>query len=406
MIDEPRIALAASPREWAQKLHRHVADHGGARVRATVLHPRDAIDEDYDVLVADDTTSFLTPRLVELLHELARTVLGVYDPGDPRGKEDLLVLGVDAVLPRDAAPEAFVEALVDLAASRGGPVVQERVDPAAGAGRDGTRTPATHGRMTAVVASSGGAGATEVAVALAAACGARGDATVVVDADDVSPSLAPRLGLPVYPNLRAAVDAVEQRTGLLADLLVAVDAGGFWALPGIGSAANWGDLRPARTLEALRAITGMRRQVLVNVGHRIEDVPAPGGAARYGLARHVACTADAIVVVALPTPAGLARLFDWVADLRAFAADVPLHVLCNRAPSSSFVRAEITAEIMRTFAPASLWFAPADPRLDGAAWRQEVVATGPFARAVASMAATAVPPLVVPGRRRWRRRAA
>jgi hypothetical protein len=65
---EPRIAIAASPREWAQRLHRHVADHGGALVRATVLHPKDALVEDVDVLVVDDVTSFLSPRLVDELH--------------------------------------------------------------------------------------------------------------------------------------------------------------------------------------------------------------------------------------------------------------------------------------------------------------------------------------------------
>ncbi|MEX0657860.1 MAG: hypothetical protein WD080_01885, partial [Egibacteraceae bacterium] len=80
MTGEPEIALAASPRDWAQRLHRHLADHGGARVRATVLHPHDALAETYAVLVVDDTTSFLSHRLLDELRRTGRRVLGVYDP--------------------------------------------------------------------------------------------------------------------------------------------------------------------------------------------------------------------------------------------------------------------------------------------------------------------------------------
>ena len=41
----------------------------------------------------------------------------------------------------------------------------------------------------------------------------RPSAAVLVDADDVSPTVAPRLGLPIEPNLRTAIDAVEHGRG-------------------------------------------------------------------------------------------------------------------------------------------------------------------------------------------------
>ena len=79
-MSEPVLALAASPCDWARRLHRHVTDHGGALVRSTVLHPHDTLAEAYDVLVADDTTSFLTRNLVEQLRAQGRRILGVFDP--------------------------------------------------------------------------------------------------------------------------------------------------------------------------------------------------------------------------------------------------------------------------------------------------------------------------------------
>src|SRR5918998_3612317 len=78
-MDEPVIVVAASPRDWANRLRHHVADRGGARIRGTVLHCEDAVAESYDVFIADDTTSFLTRRLVTRLHGQGRLVLGVYE---------------------------------------------------------------------------------------------------------------------------------------------------------------------------------------------------------------------------------------------------------------------------------------------------------------------------------------
>jgi hypothetical protein len=286
--DEPRIALAASPRGWAHALHRHVADHGGARVRATVLHHRDAVAEDYDVFVADDTTSFLTRRLITELHRLGRGVLGVFDPDDPRGKDDLLDLGVDDVIARDAEPAAFVAALTALHRSARRPVddeldrlVRGLAEPAAIPVAPGTAAGAAlHGgsssgralgappgappgaapdapvaprRLVAVGGAGGGTGATEVAIALAAAAGRPGRGAVLVDADEGAPALAQRLGLAPYPNLRAAVDALETGEDP-ADLLADVSAGGFAVLPGLSAVRGWAELRAQPAVAVLETL--------------------------------------------------------------------------------------------------------------------------------------------------------
>ena len=435
--DEPRIALAASPREWAQRLHRHVADHGGAVVRATVLHPKDALTEDVDVFCVDDTTSFLSPRLVDELHRRGRSVLGVFDPEDPRGKGELVDCGVDELIARDASPAAFVEALGRLAGRARPPVDAElgtllRKPPtpdelatdrplvsgaahtehpqhatapaAASVPPPPRRAPSlVPGQVTAVAGVGGGVGATEVAAGLAAASGRRGDTTVLVDLDDVAPALAQRLHTPLYPNVRAALDAMERREGTVTDVLTTVREGRFELLPGLASPRSWRDLRPAQVADLLRALTTVRRHVLCNTGHRVEDVAGPGATARYGLARHVLALADTVVAVVAPSPVGVTRALEWFAVLDELRDDPVAHVVFNRAPTARFLRVELANELRRSVAPAGVWYLPDDARVADAAWRGELAGAGAFTRSLATLADAVLPTRTdVPSRRRRR----
>lgn len=419
-MDDPRIALAASPRDWPQRLHRYVADHGGARVKATVLHPTDALAEDFDVFVADDTTSFLSKRLVDDLHSRGRTVLGVYDPDDESSKGELLDVGVDDVLSRDAHPADFVTAVAALSAltlalDTVGGLRSDLLDgsslralrpPEEGVLDLGEPSEPVRGLLTAVGAASGGVGATEVAVALASAAAVRGQRCALVDADDAAPALAQRLGVPSYPNLRAAVAALERRDTKPVDALTAIAGGGFTVLPGLSSARNWSEQRPAEAVEVLGELSHAHHHVIANVGHLVEDLHGAGAPQRYGLTRQVLAAADTLLVVTLPTPVGLARLLDWLADLRLIAPGASPHVVFNRTAGGTFKRGELVDELSRTCTPASLWFLPADPRVEAGAWAGELAAEGPFTRAVASLAEGIWPPVrAAQGgpRRRWRR---
>ena len=49
---EPEVALAFTADVWVEELHRHLTDHGGARVRTLLVEPEGALEESYDVLVA------------------------------------------------------------------------------------------------------------------------------------------------------------------------------------------------------------------------------------------------------------------------------------------------------------------------------------------------------------------
>src|SRR4029450_13053384 len=99
------IALGVPHRPWAQSLFGHVADHGGAVVRKRVLADEDALEGDYDVLVVDDSSSVLTRRIVQELHQRGRRVLAVHAGGDDRAPEALRGSGGEAASARKARPD-------------------------------------------------------------------------------------------------------------------------------------------------------------------------------------------------------------------------------------------------------------------------------------------------------------
>lgn len=389
----PDVAIVVSPREWAERLHRFVADHGGARVRARVLDGRQALEERYDVLVAEDLTSFLTPRLVGTLQRDGRRVLGVFEPTEPRGRERLHELGVDDTVPATVDPEELLRAvdalavavtsdldaeLVRLAGGPGQPEQPPTPDAGAGPGR---------GLLVAVGGPAGAPGATEVAVGLAVAAGGGGEPAVVVDCDDVAPALAQRLGLPLHPNLRTAVDVVEHWSGRLEDTLLPVPAPGVEALCGMPSVAGRDGLRAGEVLDVLADLASLRDRIVVNVGSRLEELVGRGGVeGRYAVTREVLAAADRVVAVAAPTPVGLARLLEWLADVRQLTDERPV-VVFNRVPRGRFRRAELSEELRRTFEPGGLLFAPEDRRVAAAAWDGDPVRGGPFAAAMDELAA-------------------
>ena len=108
---EPELAVVYSPREWANRVVRHITDHGGGRVRLRVVDRRVCLEEEFDVLIAEDVTSFLDDRFVKELRGRGRRILGVYDPAEPTGKERLLELGVDDVIESTAPAEDFVRSI-------------------------------------------------------------------------------------------------------------------------------------------------------------------------------------------------------------------------------------------------------------------------------------------------------
>ena len=412
---EPELAVVYSPREWANRVVRHITDHGGGRVRLRVVDRRVCLEEEFDVLIAEDVTSFLDARLVSELRRRSRQILGVYDPDEPTGKDRLLELGVDDVIEDRAPAEEFVRKIARILPSTptSTPTLTPGSSPQFSPGLDGElaaleaslesadrsgRPSIGHpahrhrGRVCAVGGPPGGCGASEVAVELAHAGRRRGETSLLVDADEVAPSLAQRLGLPPIPNIRTAIDALFHGAGRLHDALLPVAAGGFELLTGLANPADWPQVRPQEVAEVVGELRGLRDHVIVNVGAHTEDLARLGVADRYGVTRGVLGGTDIVVGVGVATPVGVARLVSWIADVVLLAPGRPVHLVVNKAPASRFVRGEVEAEILRNFAPASLTVVPLDPAVEKAAWRGELVAPGSFTRAVEALADVALAP--------------
>lgn len=386
---EPLVAMAATPREWGQTLHRHLADHGGARLRATVLHPDDALAEDYDVLVADDATSFLTPRLVNELSRRGRAVLGVFDPDDPDGKERLRDLGVADVVERDAGPAEILQRLTSLAGELPAARATTGEAPLPSPPQRSRRT----GRLVAVTGVSGGVGTSEAAIAMADLAGTPRAPAALLDADDRWAALAQRLGCGLYPNVVAGADALAREHADPMALLQPAVTGRVRLLAGArrDAAEVAGD-----------DLAELAEVVAEACGIAVADAAAgdPGPGARPGPDAAVLAHADDVVLVADASPAGAGRALDWLAADHVVAPS-RIRVLFNRSDAEPFRRRELSAEIRRLAGVAGVWHAPTDPRVGRAAWDGGGVAAGPYRRAIAALLAD-LDSRLAPTRRRLR----
>jgi MinD-like ATPase involved in chromosome partitioning or flagellar assembly len=402
---EPSVALAHSTRGWAQELHFFLMDHGGAIVRGYVMSSDDVVAESYDVLIVDDVTSFLSYRLVSALRGRGVRVIGVYDESDARGagKQRLLEIGVDEALPASTTPSEFVQVITRLA----GPFVEDdpelagllgdlgaRTAPPRPSGGDADEAPGggpRRGRVVAVAAAAGGAGATEIAIGIAGAVRDHGLSAVLCDTDDQAPAIAQRLGLGLHPNIRTAVDAVHHGTTALESTLARSTDLGIEVLCGLPNPRDWYELRAVEVAEVLAELASVRPLIVANVGPRIDDLPNLGGPARFGVTRAVVGMADVVVLVGVASPLGVRRIIDWLADARSLIASTPLQLVINQYPGGAFAIGEIEVELRRTVTPQSLTIIPSDPRVSRAGWDGVPVPRGKFSKAVAGLATHLVP---------------
>jgi len=367
---DPVVALVLSPRDWATRLHRHAADHGGVRVKARIVRPEEATSDDFEVLVVDDTTSFMSRRLVDELHAAGQKVLGVYDEEEfAEGREQLLEMGVDAVINAHSSTEEFVH---EIGVMRSGLVIRHAKAAA---------QHAVSGKIVVVGGPFGGTGSTELAIELAGQLHESGPRTVLVDADDVAPSIAQRLALPLVPNLRTIVDHSRHGEDLDVDV---DDSVGFGIVCGIPHPRGWLELRPTDVTAAVEDLAKSADWVVVDVSSGVERLPGDG---RYRLARKLIGAADILIGVGVPTPLGVSRLLDWVAEAKVLNENAGLLLVINKTPKGAFLRSEVAREIERVFAPSVFRFLPIDQHVERASWAGTLVQRGAFSRGVAALVA-------------------
>jgi MinD-like ATPase involved in chromosome partitioning or flagellar assembly len=353
------VALVFSPDPWVEHLHRFLADHGGARVRQLVVDPAVLDDEEFDVLVTGDRWPALTPALVGRVRARGARVLGVFDPTEPAGKDHLLAVGVDMVVAGDAPPGELVDAIGDLAA-------QLALEPT-----DTGSSPRPAGAAAAsagpvVVTGAPGSGCTEVGVALAVHLASRGR-TRLLDVRSAGAGVGVRLGLPLEPNLRAAVDELAYGNAV-DECLLTLARSGLAVLSGFPNASA-----------AAQVAAGDVRAVVEELRTRADwCVVLADGELLTGLV-----PGARLVVVSAPTPLGVARSAQLLRGLGTSATVVAV----NRAPRDRFRVGELQRELATLPGVAAVCVIPEDRRVATAAWDGVVVGEGPFVRAVESLAA-------------------
>lgn len=353
----PEIALAASARSWPDRLHRFLLDHGGGRVRTRVMDPDQATTERYDVLFIDDVCSFLTPRLVQAIRESGKEMVGVFDPVDAEdAKRHLLECGVTDVIEADASPEEFL-AVASATMAHKSEVTRVQA-----------RKPKSF--RVGVVGAIGGVGATEIAIGVAASLAAT-RATVLVDLDRDSPSVAQRLDLPLHPNLLTALDAAHHHQGRIREAVLthqAVDVVG-----GLATSSSGLELAPVEMEALLDEVGSIGYDVVV------ADLGSPSGGLDI-LRFHV------LIAVGLGNPVGVGRLVRLVQALSDRASLAGVVAVVNRVPPRTNRMSEIRAEMARLVPGLPVIVMPEDRRLEQANWDGVNLTRGHFVRSVKSVA--------------------
>ena len=388
---ELTLAFVTTPRSWGRSWGRYLADHGPGQVVDLIAERKALFDRPYQLLVVDADSPLATSVLVDELHRRGMGLVAVWDPAEPATKQQALDLGGDTLIEADAEPAEFLRVVLDVAGEwlePAGPAAVATGRPAPAIPAFEGLSPSAPGRgQRTVVAGPVGAEPELVILELARALAKANDRVVVVDANDICPSLAQLVDQPMLPNLPMAIDALRQRGGRLEDQLLAVAAGRFWLVGGLADPAQWIELRPRAVLDLVEELANRHHHVLTQVGPMVENLADYGGD-RFGVARAVVGDSDSIVAVGMASPVGMARLAMWLADVRLLAPETPLHLVLTRAPKDRFRRSELLERAQGLeVSEASVHLLPDDDRLERAVWNGELVKAGPFRRAVGELAA-------------------
>jgi Flp pilus assembly CpaE family ATPase len=279
-------------------------------------------------------------------------VVGLVPPGDEDAERRLRQLGVTAVLPSDATPEAISAAVMETVERGPSATAGELAslgDPRAALPDLSMPPPVVSapdvavgtGRVIAVWGPTGAPGRTTVAVGLSSELALGGRSTLLVDGDVYGGVVAQLLGvLDEAPGLAAAARLANNgqlHLAALAQLARTVNPT-LRLLSGISRADRWPELRPA----ALESVLGLARSLaavtVVDCGFCLEqdeelafDTAAPR---RNGATLTFLDTADTVVAVGTADPVGLQRLVRGLGELKEAVPGVSPVVVVNRFRAS------------------------------------------------------------------------
>lgn len=408
---ELTVGVVASTRAWRTELQTYVRNHV-AGVRLIVLRePRALMDEEFDVVVIDDVATLLNKLTIKRLRQRGIGIVGVHDPDESAGAGQRLLtdLGVDVTVPATATAEEMLRQIGILGPAA---ALQEEVreyldsleltpSPPVAVAEGGARS------LVAVAGVSGEPAGVEVAATVATVLAQRGERVIVVDANEVAPTLARYLAYALEPNLLSAIDALRHGSGVGADPLAVRSPGASGSVPwdaivGLANpAADWAQLRDADLLALLEEFDSRWDRVVAVVGPHLEELEGLGPE-RFGATRATVGAADAVVGVAPATRLGVLAWLDWAADVEDLVGPRPVWAALHRVPRSPFKQAELEQALRANIAPellSGVSFLPDDPRVEEAAWQAAPLLRGPFVKAVGEMVSMLAPAPQRPPRR-------
>ena len=190
-----RVGVVLSTRDWWRRLHAHAADHSADVEVVVVRDQRSVLESELQVVCTDDTVLWFTRATVSRVEAAGITVVGVRAAQSPASDAALETIGLTHRVSDSVPPAALLELLARLRPRDAFDEIVAQLDVAADD---------EAGRVT-VVGGPPGAGAREVAIAVAAGL-AEDTTTVLVDCNELSPGVARRLGLQLQPHLLDAAD--------------------------------------------------------------------------------------------------------------------------------------------------------------------------------------------------------
>lgn len=203
-------------------------------------------------------------------------------------------------------------------------------------------TSGTHaGSVTAVWGTGSSPGRSSVALVLAHLAARVAGRTTLVDADTVSSSLTPALGLlDEAPQLaalcRLVVSGAAHDPQLVADRLAEIEPG-FEMVTGLSRADRWPEIRAGVLTDVLDRLAARADHVIVDVSDRIDpdDPYADPHYDRHQATRAVLDRADQVLIVAAADPMGLQRLVRLLESDRAMRHKEHTVVVVNRVRTSA-----------------------------------------------------------------------
>lgn len=358
-MGQPDIALAASAREWSDRLHRFLLDHGGGTVVGRMMSADQATTSSFDVIFIDDVCSFLSPRVVIELRESGRAIVGVFSPDDGAdGKRRLLEVGISDVVESDAAPQEFLAiAQASVAVSPAQPISPERAPSSC--------------LVLGITGPPGGVGVTEVSVGVSREL-ARHHSTALVDLNQGWPAVGQRLALGVHPNLRTAVDLAMHEPERMDQAMH--QFGDLSVVSGLANPRS-GEVPPTDVVSMVSAMS-------TSFSHIVLDLGSIDGWSPDLMLRRV----DVLLVVGLGDPIGLTRLVRTSEQLTEITPAPEVGIVVNRMAGGGRHRGEVKHQISGLLPGYPVVLVPEERRMARAAWDGATVDQGPFRRQMGRLA--------------------